>query len=570
MLRESASPAQHDTMEIQLTRPCEPRHVVAIGSVLAAMVLVVLDAAIASFALPTIARSLSVTPAMSVRVITAYQTAILMALLPCGALGESIGYRRVFTGGVALFTGASVWCALSPSLSWLVAGRLFQGLGAAAVMSLGVALLRVVVEDRCLGTAIGWNALAIALSSAAGPLIGAAILLATTWQWIFAVNLPLGILVLHATRALPDVGGTTRRLDLFSMALNVGAIASFVTGVELLPTRPAIAGVLLVAAGLELVALIRREMPKEAPLVPLDLLRTDSFRVSVVASACCFAGQTAGTVALSFYLQQGLGQDTLKAGLYTTAWPLSVAIAAPFTGRLADRVSKARLGALGGMFMASGLGAAALWPLKGNPLALVPFTTLCGFGFSLFNVANNRNMFLSAPTERSGAAGGMQGIARLFGQTIGAVIITLLFTLSAAEVSPQIGLGIGAVLTFVAGLVCMLRVSSVPPRLPEFPTDRHMLSDTELEMGRINGKGDSEMNRLLVDETSIGSNQSTLAYSVRHNASPSNSARISKAVATNNARPSSLAATRTFSNWPTRTLPVVRGSNARHTTIKAR
>ncbi|MGA6827909.1 MFS transporter [Nitrospira sp. NS4] len=442
----------------------EPRRTVAIASVLAAMVLVVLDAAVANVALPTIARSLHVTAAMSVWVITAYQTALLMALLPCAALGESLGYRRVFTAGVALFTGASVLCALSPSLSWLVAARFLQGLGGAAVMALGVALLRVVVPHRQLGNAIGWNALAVALSSAAGPAIGAAVLSAANWHWLFVVNLPLGVLVLHATRALPDVGGTARRLDLFSVALNAGAFASLVIGTELLPTRPALAAVLLAAATLELVALVRREMPKEAPLIPLDLLRADSFRFSVIASACCFAGQTASMVALPFYLQHGLGQDTLMAGLYMTVWPLTVAIAASFAGRLADRVPTAWLGAAGGLCLATGLGAAALWPLKGDTLLLVPPTMLCGLGFGLFNVANNRNMFLSAPKDRSGAAGGMQGTARLFGQTAGAVIMALLFTLTSPDAAPQIGLGIGAMLTFVAGLVSTLKISPMSPR----------------------------------------------------------------------------------------------------------
>ena len=184
MTRGSTSPARDDERkEMRSTGHTDdamsglgkPRRTVAIASVLAAMVLVVLDAAIANVALPTIARSLQVTPAMSVWVITAYQTALLMALLPCAALGESLGYRRVFTVGVALFTGASVLCALSPSLPWLVAARFLQGLGGAAVMALGVALLRVVVPHRRLGTAIGWNALTVALSSAAGPAIGAAV-----------------------------------------------------------------------------------------------------------------------------------------------------------------------------------------------------------------------------------------------------------------------------------------------------------------------------------------------------------------------------------------------------------
>jgi MFS transporter, DHA2 family, multidrug resistance protein len=441
----------------------KPRSTVAIAAALAAMVLVVLGAAVANIALPTIVRSLHVTPAMSIWVITAYQTAILMALLPCAALGESLGYRRVFVGGVALFTGASVLCALSPSLPWLVAARFLQGLGAAAVMALGVALLRVVVPSARLGAAIGWNALAVALASAAGPAIGAAVLSVANWPWLFAVNLPLGALVLLAARALPDVDGTGRRLDLFSVALNAGCFASLVIGAELLPRRPALAAVLLAAAALELVALIRREMPKQVPLVPLDLLRTDSFRFSVMASACCFAGQSAGMIALPFYLLHGLGQNKLMVGLYMTPWPLTVAIAAPLAGRLADRVSTAWLCAVGGVCLATGLGAAASWPLSGNPLPLVPFTVLCGLGFAVFNVANNRTMFLAAPRERSGAAGGMQGTARLFGQTAGAVVMTLLFTLTSDDVTPRIGLGIGALLTLAAGLVSTLRVSGTGP-----------------------------------------------------------------------------------------------------------
>lgn len=126
--QETPSPTQADDDSAGLR---EPRRTAAIAAVLAAMVLAVLDASIVNVALPTIARSLQVTPGMSVWVITAYQTALVMGLLPCAALGESWGYRRVFTVGVALFTAASVLCALSPSLPWLVAARFLQGLGGA-------------------------------------------------------------------------------------------------------------------------------------------------------------------------------------------------------------------------------------------------------------------------------------------------------------------------------------------------------------------------------------------------------------------------------------------------------
>ena len=439
-----------------------PRRNAAIAAVLAAMVLAVLDAAIANVALPSMARSLQVTPGMSVWIITAYQTALVMGLLPCAALGESVGYRRVFMAGVALFTAASALCALSPSLPWLVAARFLQGLGGAAIMALGIALLRLVVPPRQFGAAIGWNALAVALSSAAGPTIGAVLLSAASWPWLFTLNLPLGGLVLLARRALPDHTGTARPLDRISVALNAGAFASLVVGAEALVAQPWMAAALLAAAAISLTALIRREMPRESPLIPLDLLRAGSFRISVVASVCCFAGMTMGLLALPFYLQHSRGQDTLMTGLYMTPWPLTVAIVAPLAGHLANRVSTAWLCAAGGACLAVGLAATSLWPLQSSALPLVPLTMLCGLGFGLFQVPNNRNMFLSAPSERAGAAGGMQATARLAGQTAGGIVMSLLFTVASVESALRVGLGIGAALTLVAGYVSVLRVE--PPR----------------------------------------------------------------------------------------------------------
>ena len=434
-----------------------PRRGFAIAAVLAAMVLAVLDAAIVNVALPTMARSLQVTPASSFWIITAYQMALVMGLLPCAALGESLGHRRVFTMGVALFTVASAFCALAPSLPWLIAARFLQGLGGAAIMALGIALLRLAVPHSQLGAAIGWNALVVALSSAAGPTIGAVILSGLSWPWLFALNLPLGGLVLLATRALPDPPGTARRLDRLSVTLSAGSFASLVVGAELLATNTGLAASLLATAALGLAVLVRREMPKQAPLIPLDLLRAESFRTSVIASVCCFAGMTMGLLALPFYLEQSLGLDTLMTGLYMTPWPLTVALAAPVAGRLANRVSTAWLCAAGGVCLAIGLAATSLLPLQSYPLLLIPLTMLCGLGFGLFQVPNNRNMFLSAPSERSGAAGGMQGTARLVGQTAGSVSMSLLFAMASVDTATRIGLGIGAVLTLAAGLVSTLR-----------------------------------------------------------------------------------------------------------------
>ncbi len=433
------------------------RRTAAVAAVLAGMVLVVLDAAILNIALPTMARALHASAAMSVRIITAYQMGLMMALLPCAALGESLGFRRVFTAGIIVFTSASALCALSPSLDWLIGACFLQGLGGAAVMALSVALLRFIVPPEQLGTAIGWNALAVALAYAAGPTFGAVILSRWGWPWLFAINVPLGLAVLLASPVLPRVAGSGRRVDMISVAFNSGGFAALVIGAELLPTKPLVAAVLMVAAALSFTALVRRELQTAAPLIPIDLLRGSSFRISVIASVCCFAGQMMGLIALPFYLQHGLEQKPLATGIYLTPWPLTVAVAAPIAGRLVNRVSTAKLCAVGSVFLATGLLAASLAPLHGNLWLLAPITALCGLGCGLFQVPNNRIMFLSAPRERSGAAGGMQATARLAGQITGAVLMTILFALLPVSTAPRIGLGFAAVLTMLAGAIGMTR-----------------------------------------------------------------------------------------------------------------
>lgn len=433
----------------------------AVAAILVAMVLVVLDAAIANVALPAIARSLGVMPGLAVWVVTAYQLGLVVALLPAAAYGERLGYRRVFASGTALFVGASVVCALSPSLTWLVLARFAQGMGGAAIMALGMASLRMVVPQARLGAAIGWYAMTIALSSAAGPTLGAAILSIASWPWLFMVNLPLGAAVLLAARALPAAAGETARgVDVLSVALNACAFAGLVSAAELASSKPCVAVGLLLVAVLFAALLVQRELRSSAPLVPLDLLRYPPFGISILASILCFTGQGAGLLALSFYLQYVCALPPLTTGLYLTPWPLAVAVAAPLAGRLADRILTSRLCLAGGLLLAAGLGAAAISPLRGNPLALGCCAMACGLGFGMFNVPNNRNMFLSAPRDRSAAAGGLQALARLVGQTSGAVIMSLLLGLMPLDVACRMGLALGAAAAFVAGLTSMLRLNA--------------------------------------------------------------------------------------------------------------
>jgi DHA2 family multidrug resistance protein-like MFS transporter len=193
-------------------------------------------------------------------------------------------------------------------------------------------------------------------------------------------------------------------------------------------------------------------------VIPIDLLESRSFRISVIASTLCFTGQAAALVALPFLLQNGLRHSALVTGLCMAAWPLSVAATATISGRLADRYSTAWLCAIGGTLLATGLGIAALSPFGDEPSSLAVLLSLCGVGFGLFNVPNNRNMFLSAPPRRSAAAGGLQATARLSGQTAGAVLMTALFTLTGTDLAPRIGLMLAALLTLAAGFVSTRRV----------------------------------------------------------------------------------------------------------------
>ncbi len=433
-----------------------PRRVVSIGAVLSAMALVVVDAGGTNLSLPSIASSLSTDPSTAILVVTAYQLAVVMALLPSAALGERFGLRRVFAAGVMTFTAAALMAAASASLPWLLLARFIQGLGASAILALGVALLRSTVSDRLLGAAIGWNAMTVAIAAAAGPAIAALVLSSFSWNWLFVFELPLGLLVLIATRALPRVVSSSEHVDYVSIALNFVAFGGLILGINIAAHRPLAAAGVILASAFVFAALVAREANQARPLLPLDLLRGASFRNSTLASVLCFTGQTAGLIALPFYLQEGLGLSPLVAGLYMTVWPLSVAGTALFAGRFSRWASTSALCSLGGALLALGMFGVACWP-SSSPNLLVPFTMTSGIGFGLFQIANNRNMFLAAPLARSGSAGGMQGTARLLGQAGGAALVAQLFMLVPMATAPNLAIGVAAVFALSAGVISVFR-----------------------------------------------------------------------------------------------------------------
>jgi DHA2 family multidrug resistance protein-like MFS transporter len=442
------------------------RRIWAIATVALAIVMAVLDGSIANVALPTIARSVAAPPADAIWVVNAYQLAITVALLPLASLGEIWGYARVYRLGLALFVAASLACALSHSLLSLSLARIVQGFGAAGIMSVNTALVRFIYPRRALGRGIGFNALIVAVSAAVGPSVAAAILSVASWPWLFLVNLPTGILALLLSRSLPRTPRAAHPFDWRSALLNALAFGLLVAALDGLGhgERRWLVALELAAAAAAAVALVRRQLPQRAPLLPVDLLRIPAFALSVSTSVCSFAAQMLAYVALPFYLQDALGRGAVETGLLMTPWPLALAVMAPLAGRLADRYPAGLLGGIGLILFAGGLGALALLPPAPTGADIAWRMALTGLGFGLFQSPNNRAIVTAAPPERSGGASGMLATARLLGQTTGAALAALVFgLLPQAGARPALFLAAGVAATAAAvSLVRLAAPASAP------------------------------------------------------------------------------------------------------------
>lgn len=451
-----------------------PRRYFAILTIWLAIGMSVLDGAIANVALPTIARDLNASPGMSIWIVNAYQLAITMALLPMASLGDKLGYHRVYLVGLGVFTAGSLGCALSHTLTELTVARVFQGLGAACLMSINTALVRLTYPQRLLGQGIGLNAVVVAVAAVVGPTLASAILAMAAWPWLFAVNVPLGLIaIVVAAWALPRSTGTHAPLDFISAGLNAVMFGGVILGVESMAREGLGAGLRKLAIGLAAgVFLVRRQLPLKAPLLPLDLLRIPIFRLSAMTSVVSFAAQMLAFVALPFFFQGPLGRSAVETGLLMTPWPLAVGVAAPLAGRLADRYPAGLLGGVGLAIFAVGLALLALLSPGASSADITWRMVVCGLGFGFFQSPNNRAMVAAAPRNRSGAAGGMLATARLLGQTAGTVVMAVLFHLGAVRPT-TLALGAAAGLAAAAAVVSLLRLRlnrDPSPPAPETPT----------------------------------------------------------------------------------------------------
>ena len=436
----------------------------AVLAIATGITLSVLDGAIANVALPTIAKDLNTTPAYSIWVVNAYQVATMISLLSFSSIGEIWGYKKVYLMGLTLFTCTSLFCALSDSILMLTAARALQGFGAAAIVSVNTALLRIIYPPRSLPKGLGINALTVSVSAAAGPTIASAILSVATWPWLFAVNIPIGILAITMSyKFLPNnVVQVHRKFDKAGAVMNALTFALVISVIEGFTHSADIHIILILFIALMISGYIflNREKKKEAPIFPVDLLRIPVFALSVLTSLISFMAQMLAMVSLPFFLQGALGKDAVATGLLLTPWPLATMVAAPLAGVLATRVNAGILGAVGLSIFSVGLFFLGSLPADPANIDIIWRMILCGFGFGLFQTPNNSTLLSSAPASRSGGASGMLGTTRLVGQTTGAALVALMFKVF-PENSTHISLYFGSGIALVAALVSTLRIGRV-------------------------------------------------------------------------------------------------------------
>ena len=428
----------------------------AVLTVCLAIFISVIDQTIVNVALPTIGSDLHIDESSSVWIVNAYQMAIMLSLLPLASVGDIFGYKRVYVAGLSLFGLASLGCALSGSLSVLTLMRIVQGLGASGVMSVNMALVRFIHPVNRLGHGIGINAFVIAVSAAAGPTIASAILSIAPWQWLFAINVPIVIAaVLIGLSALPDSPRASHSFDYAGALLSgvtFGMLIAFLEGLSKPGDVALMATELLVmiSAG---ILLTRRQLRMPTPLLPIDLLRIPMFALSVSTSTCSFIAQTLAYVGVPFHLHR-IGYSAVEIGLLMTPWPIGTAILAPIAGRLSDRIHAGLLGLIGLLIFAVGLATIGMLSGSTDTLGVIWRMALAGAGFGLYQSPNNRTMQASAPRNRSGGASGMQAMARLLGQTVGAALAALSF----AHLSPGAAVWSASAFAILAACISATRL----------------------------------------------------------------------------------------------------------------
>ena len=435
-----------------------PRRFRAIAAVSFGTALVVIDGAIATVALPTIAQDLGVEGAAAVAVVTVYQLVLVMLLLPFSGLGDRIGLKRLYQLGQLIFTIATVLCFFAKSLPFLLIVRAAQAVGAAAALSVSSALIRQIYPASQLGRGLGINSVVVSVSAAFAPTLGGLVLAVAPWPWVFASAVPFAMMSLLLGRALPDSAPRAEPFDVLGGVLCAAMFGLVIGGLEsaVHGDSPVVSAAVVAAGAFIGFLFVRRERGESKPILPVDLLGRPVLALSTVGAFTAFIATMTLLLTLPFRLQHVYGFEPSEVGAVIAPWPLTTMFVAPLAGALSDRYPAGVLGGIGMVIAITGLIFLALLPTDPSWLDIAWRMSLTGGGFGLFLSPNARLIIGSAPIDRAAAAGGLISTTRMVGQTTGATLVAALLAagVGSGAVPPLTAAG----LALVAGICSIARL----------------------------------------------------------------------------------------------------------------
>jgi EmrB/QacA subfamily drug resistance transporter len=460
-----------------MTTRTRPAWTFAIVSV--ALFMVVLDNLVVTTALPSIRADLGATIQSLEWTVNAYTLSYAVLLLTGAALGDRFGRRRMFVLGLGLFTLASAAAALAPTTAALIAARGVQGVGAAVVTPLTLTLLAEAFPAERRGLAIGaWSGIS-GLGVALGPLVGGAVVDGISWQWIFWLNVPIGIALLPlAARRLTESHGPNRALDLRGLALAggglLGVVYGIVRGAELGWTSTTVLSSLIAGAVL-VAAFLAWERRAPEPMLPLRFFRSRAFSAVNGASFAMYFGVFGSIFLLAQFFQVTQGYSPLEAGLRTLPWTGMPMLVAPIAGMLSDRIGSRPLMATGLALQAGAIAWLASVSAPGVPYGdlVVPFV-MAGVGMSLVFAPAANAVLGAVRTSEAGQASGATNAIREIGGVLGIAVLATVFSSTGSYASPEAytegmtsAIWVGAAVLAVGALTALLVPGRRAARAPE-------------------------------------------------------------------------------------------------------
>ncbi|MCX4583500.1 MFS transporter [Streptomyces sp. NBC_01481] len=444
-----------------------------------------LDNLVVTTALPSIRKDLGGALEDLEWTVSAYTLTFAVLLMFGAALGDRFGRRRLFIAGLAVFTGASAAAALAPGIDALIAARAVQGVGAAIMMPLTLTLLTAAVPVARRGAALGIFSAVTGLAVASGPLIGGSLTEHISWQWIFWLNVPIGLALLPLARLrLDESYAPNARLDIPGTLLVSGGLFGIVYALvngqaDGWSSTPILAGLIL--GTLLLAAFVRHGLTSKNPMLPMRLFRNRAFFGINAASLLMFLGMFGSIFLLSQFLQGVAGYSPTEAGLRMLPWTGMPLIVAPVAGYLSDKIGGRPVVATGLALQAVGL---ALFALVLEPgvsySAQLPALILSGIGMALYFAPAASVVMASVRTAEQGVASGANNALREVGGALGVAVLGAVFAAQGSYESPQAftdgtvpALWIGAGAVAVAAMVALL----IPGRRHLTPADAPVSSE---------------------------------------------------------------------------------------------